>query len=190
MEISLETLGIDQEELTNRLVDRLCDRLVSVIGVDEDGDEWCQESPIGERLRKETQRIVDEKVAALANEHVLPKIHEYVDNICLQETNKWGEAKGEKLTFIEYLTRKAEAYLVEDVDYQGKTKNESGSYTWKAHTTRIASLVHKHLQFSIERAMKEAVGAANSQIAGGIQQAVGLALQEICAKIKVDVKTK
>ena len=64
------------------------------------------------------------------------------------------------------------------------------SYNWSAKQTRIVHLVHQHLQYSIENAMKEALKIANSAIVGGIEGAVKLKLAEVAAALKIDVKTR
>mgnify|MGYP001609874141 FL=1 len=81
---------------------------------------------------------------------------------------------------------RAEAYLKEELDHNGKTKAED--YNWKKSGTRIAYLVHEHLQYSIQTAMKEALTTANSAIVGGIEQAVKIKLAEVAASMKVELK--
>src|SRR5690606_18153600 len=136
-----------------------------------EGDyEFERESDFKRSLDSLVKERIDAKINELAERFILPDVATYIENLTLQETNKWGEKTGEPLTFIEYLTKRAEAYMQEQVNYEGKSKEEAGSYSWHGKQTRIAYLIHQHLHHSIERAMKDAMKIATSQIAQGIQE--------------------
>ena len=70
----------------------------------------------------------------------------------------------EALTFAEYLVHRAERYIAEEVDYQGKPKSVD-SYQWRAHSTRIVHMIHEHLNFRISSAIEGAMKDANKSIA-------------------------
>ena len=178
--ISLEALGFTKEELQNRVVSEAVKELL----FDEaEGSE----TDLADKMRELIQERVEEKIASIAAKSVLPNVSTYIENLCLQETNKWGEKKGEKKTFTEYLISRAEEYLTEKVDYQGKTKKQSGGFSWSPNQTRIVHLVHEHLQYSISVAMQDALKHANQVIVGGIEEAVKLKLREISQKLSVKV---
>ena len=71
---------------------------------------------------------------------------------------------------------------------KGESKSEAGGYSWSARQTRITHLVHEHLQHEISVAMKDAIKAANSKIAEGIQETVKIKLAEITKSLKVQTK--
>jgi len=183
---SLEALGISAEDLTNRIVDKAVDCLLSETAFDEDDDEYVVPTDLKRRLDKAVKAQVDTKIAALAEQHVLPRVSEMIENLTLQETNKWGEKTGASLTFIEYLTQRADAYMQEPVNHNGKTKAEE-TYNWSKSTSRVAYLINSHLHYSIEAAMKAALKDANSSIAKGLEDAVKTALQQATARLKVAV---
>ena len=142
------------------------------------------------KLSDAVKQRVDAKINEIAEVHILPKVSELVENITIQETNKWGEKKGEPVSFIEYMTQRADAYLREDVDYEGKSKAESSSYSWSKSQTRITQLVHKHLHYTIEAAMKAAMQNANSAIVEGIQATVKIKLEELARSLKCTATVK
>jgi hypothetical protein len=108
-----------------------------------------------------------------------------VEGIVLQRTNEWGEKTGKSVTFTEYLVERAEAYMTEKVDYQGRSKAEvRDSYGWKPNQTRIVSLIDQHLQYGIATATEQALKSANERIAEGIKDAVAMKLQEVLAGVK------
>lgn len=187
--IDLAALGISREDLINRIVDKAAEDLFTEVNIDEDGDEWRAKSAVAKQLDALIKQRIDERVTALADAHVLPNVTAYIETLTLQETNRWGEKTGQKLTFIEYLAERADAYMREDVNFQGKTKDQD-SYNWRKNTTRIAYMVHEHLQYSIESAMKQALATANSSIVGGLEAAVKTSLGNVLEKLKVEVKTK
>ena len=187
--IDLESLGISKEELQNRVIDALCDKLLNERYFDEDGENAIASSTFGVKLTKVIKDRIDSQIAALAEEHVLPNVKTFIDNLVLQQTTEWGTKVGRPVTFIEYLTHQAETYMTEQVNYEGKSKNQSDGYSWKGTQTRLTNLVHQHLHYSIETAMKDALKIANNAIAQGIQETVKIKLAEIAAQLKVEIKT-
>jgi len=190
MNFTLESVGLSKDELQSRVVNRISEELLTTINIDEDGDEWMGGSELGKKLQKVVQEKIDNAVMAMADKYVLPNVDEYIEKLTLQETNKWGEQRGKKLTFVEYLVERAEAYLVEKVDYSGKAKSERDGYSWNGTQTRIAHMIHKHLHYNIEQAMENAVSSANSAISQGIQETVKIKLAEISTKLKTTVTIK
>jgi hypothetical protein len=190
MSIDLQAFGITNEELVNRIVDKISKDMMTSISFDEDDGEYRSKSDIAKKLDALIKQTVDEKVASLAEKHVLPNVNTYIENLTLQATNKWGEKTGQKMTFIEYLTKQAENYLVEPVNYEGKSKEECGSYSFTKSQTRITHMIDKHLHYSIETAMKNALASANSAITEGITETVKIKLTEIVSKIKTEVKIR
>lgn len=188
-ELTLESLGLDQDKLADKLVDRLAQNMLTSIGYDEDGDEWFGTSPFANKLNNMVKARLDKIVSDLADKHVLPRVNEMVEGLVLQQTNQWGEKIGQPVTFIEYLTQRAENWMREEVSYDGKTKGQD-SFNWRKYGTRVEYLLDKHLQYSIESAMKAAVGEANKTIAGGLVDAVKIKLAEISSSLKVKVETK
>lgn len=187
--LTLEALGLTQESLAERLVDKLAEGLLSSMDYDEDGHTFRGESPFANKLNRMVKDRLNSLVDDLGAKHVVPKVEEMVEGMVLQQTNQWGEKTGKPVTFIEYLTQRADHWMREEVNYDGKTKG-SDSYSWKKAGTRVEYVIDKHLQYSIETAMKAAISAANQSIIGGLQEAVKIKLAEVAASLKVEVKTK
>lgn len=185
MAVTIDDLGITQEELVNRVVERIADRFLLVTVAGEEGEEWDDDSSFAKNVKREVQARVDQAVTALGDKHILPNVTDYIENLTLQETTKWGEKRGQPLTFTEYLVLRAEHYMQEQVNYDGKGKSEGDSYSWKGTQTRLAHMIHAHLHYSIETAMKSALSSANSQIVNGLQETCKTKLQEIAAKLNV-----
>lgn len=186
--IDLAALGISKEEIEKRIVDAVAESVLSDVGYDEGGDETFGESAFHKKTRELIQKRIDTAIAALAEKHVLPNVDAHIENLVLQETTKWGEKVGKPLTIVEYLVSRCNAYMLEEVNYDGKTKGQD-SYNWRPTGARVARMIDQYLHHHIEIAMKEAVQNANSNIAKGIQETVRIKLAEIAAKLKVEVKT-
>lgn len=185
--ISFEALGISKEDLTEKLLDRLVEEFTTEPVWDEDGAEMRRSSTMAKKITDQIKAHVDATVKRLGEEHVLPRVTEIIEGLVLNTTNQWGEKTGKGVTFIEYLTQRAEAFMVEPVNYDGKPKG-TDSYGWSKHSTRVAYMIDKHLQFSINTAMTKALAEANSSIASGLLAAVKHSLSEATAKLRVDVK--
>lgn len=185
--IDLKDLGIGQEELQGLVVKQLCDKVLVLKETDEDGNEYSAQSEFTVRIEKAIKKKIDEAVSEIAEKHVKPNIVGHIEKITLHKTNEWGEAKGEPVTFIEYLIERATAYMEEKVDHSGETKAGQGGYSWKGSQTRIAYLIDKHLQFHISTAVKKILTEANGQISEGLAETCKIKLKEISEKLKVQV---
>jgi hypothetical protein len=188
----LETLGFTKDELSERVVERICEQLLTTTYYDEDdedGEPCTRESQVSRSLKELVKTRLDAKVAEIAEKHVLPKIDAMVEDLSLQETNKWGEKKGSPVTFIEYLVERAERYLTEEVNYDGKSRKEADSYSFRAYGTRVSQLVHKQLDFEIKIAMEQAVKTVNHNLKEGLAKTVQIKLEEIAKALKVEIKT-
>lgn len=189
--LSIEALGLTKDEIVDRLIERLAETLLNSYTTDDDGDSvHTGPSRFAEALEQKVMERVNVAIEEIAGKHVLPNVGAYIEGLVLQETNRWGEKTGKPVTFIEYLVQRAEAYLTEQVDYNGKAKRESDSYSWRGTQTRISAMIHEHLHFHIERAMKEALANANSAIVKGLNETVQMKLGEIAAALKVKVETR
>lgn len=188
-ELTLEALGLDQDKLAEKLVDRLAQNMLTSIGYDENGDDWFGTSPFASKLNNMVKARLDQIINELADKHVLPRVNEMVEGLVLQQTNQWGEKVGKPVTFIEYLTQRADAYMQEEVNLDGKTKAESGSYSWSKRSTRVAYMIDRHLHYSIESAMKAALANVNSSVAAGLEEATKTAIREVTGKLTVKVDT-
>lgn len=190
MSINLEELGISKEEVQDRVIDRICDQLLSSrVWNPESEEEYSQSSQFHREITKRVEERVKDNITAIAEKHLMPNVDSFIEGLILQQTNQWGEKVGQPVTFIEYLTQRAEAYMQEMVSFDGKPRGQD-AYNWKGTQTRLTHLVNSHLHYSIETAMKEALKIANSAIATGIQETVKTKLAEISASLKISVMPK
>ena len=189
MELTCELLGLTKEQLTEMVVEKCANDLLHRQALDEDGEEYEAPAALQKVLQKAITDRIDSAVAAMAEKHVLPNIAAHIENLCIQHTNSWGEKQGESVTFIEYLTQRADAYMRDEVDSDGRTRAESSSSYWNKSSTRVARMVNKHLHYSIETAMKNALATANSSIIKGLEETVKIKLAEIQKQLKVTVDT-
>ncbi len=184
VEFTCEQIGMDQAELQERVVSGLVNKVLG---------ERDEDFPYNEVMKEANNLIteaVNAKVKAVADEFVLPRIEALIEGFCLQKTNQWGEKIREEMTFTEYLVKRAEDYLTEKVDYDGRTKAERGGFTWNPHQTRIANMIDGHLHYEISRAMKTAVDGAMESITEGLADTCKIKLAEIGKKLEVKVMTK
>ena len=117
MGIDLKALDISKEEIEDRIVNTVSEAILSSVGYDSEGDEAFGNSAFHKKTKELIQKRIDDAIYALAERHVLPNITSHIENLVLQETTKWGEKVGKPITFIEYLTLRADAYMREEVNF-------------------------------------------------------------------------
>lgn len=183
---TLAALGLDAAAIEEKVVTRLLQILTANAGDEEDDVPFIRN--VEHAVVKRVRAAVDDAVRVAFDRHVLPNVQEYVENTTLVATNGWGEAKQQPLTFREYIVQRAETWFTEMVDFQGKGK-ASGDYNWKPTQTRIAFMVHSHLQYHIDVAVKGMLATANSKLVEGLEATIKLKLSEISKSLKVEVKT-
>lgn len=171
-------LGVSQAELREQVIERAAEKLRDSIDAGDYG-----------HLDRVVRDATDKAVSRYIEKTIIPMIQKDIEAVTFQATNQWGEPKGQKLTFREYLVQRAEAWLREEVNYDGKPKG-TDSFGWKAYQTRVAHMVHEHLHYSIERAIKDMLKKANDSIVGGIEQTVKMKLAEIQTALSVKSEVK
>lgn len=180
-------LGVSQAELLEMVVERAALKIAEESGGDY-GDR------LREKVEREMEKRLAEAVTKIGDEVVAPFVAEGLEKIVIQRTNEWGERKGKSMTLREFLVQRAEAYLTEEVNYDGQTvaeyKARGYSSGFSRHTTRVAFLVDKHFQSAISASMDAAVKNANTVIADGIAGAVKIKLAELAKSFAVKVDTK
>lgn len=190
---TLESLGLNVAELGERIVDQAVGALLNATGFNPDTEEETRyETRFKREIESRIQKTVDSKIAALAEEHLLPRIGEMIETANLQKTNTYGEPKGPPMTFIEYIAACAETYMFDDVDYHGKSKAElaakgNSTYDFRSAGPRLTVLMKSYIQDTLDKAAKAAVSDVNKVIAANIEKAAKDAIKNASSAIKVAV---
>lgn len=189
--MNLKELGFTQEELQNRVIEKIASDMLETMVVDEDGNPSPDSSAFHQKLEKIIKERIDASIREVAEKEVLPNVTKYIEELTLTETNRWGEKQSKPITFIEYLVARCDAYMREEVDYQGKSKEQNGnSYGWRGTQTRVAHLIHEHLHYSISRAMEEALKNVTGSISKALGETAKIKLQEAVESLKVTTHIK
>lgn len=182
----LAQLGMTKEELADRVVQQAVRELLH----DGAGDGYDGPAPsrFAEQLQKQIRRSIDRGVRAIGD-RVSPEVERLIEATELRETNRWGEPKGERQTFREYLVAHAQRYYTEQVDREGQAKNEVRYPSdWRAHTTRAVYLIDRHLRSTIDGVLEQVVAEASKLFAGGLEAGVKQSLEELLQRLKVETK--
>lgn len=186
---TLKALGISPEELGERIVSQAVETLLETTGFNPDTEEETRYASQFQRaIEARIKQAVDDKIAALAAVHLVPRVGEMIEAADMRQTNRYGEAKTPKMTFKEYIAHRAEAYMAEDVDSNGKSKEESGDSYWRVSGPRLTVLMRMYIRDTLEKAAKAAVNDVNKVIADNIAKAAKQAIAAAGAAIKVEVQ--
>jgi len=168
-------MEISDTELKERIVAAASDKIVEGL--------WQEGEFSGSLIEKAHQRIeqlLDDAVDGAVDKAVKPIIEQGVRSFVIQQTNTFGEQKGEPVTFTEFITHRAETWLNAVVDHNGKAVDRFTS----SKQTRLAHCLNEHLGFHIERMMADACKTVLEQIAPAIGTTCELKVKEATADIR------
>ncbi|WP_294767141.1 hypothetical protein [uncultured Rhodoferax sp.] len=190
---TLESLGVSVEDLTNRIVDQAVDQLLTYTGFDEDGEpSGSYATKFKKKIEEKIMEAVNSKIAAIAEEHLIPRVGEMIEQADMRQTNRYGEPVTPKLTFKEFIAKRAETYMTEDVDYHGQSKADleakgESTYNWRNCGPRLTVLMRNYIRDSLETQAKAAVNDVNKVIAANIGKAAQDAIAAAASNLKVSV---
>lgn len=190
MSVDLTAIGISKDKIIELVVNQIVASVMSGTSYDEDGDEVRCDSAFSRRVEAYVKQAIDEKVAAIAEQHIVPTIGKTIDEFVIKKTNEYGEMKGEPVTFTEYLVSQANQWLQAEVDYNGEPVSGHGHRYGTVHQTRLTHYVHEYLHSTIATAMKDAVNGIGSKIGDSIRETTKIQLAKIADAVQVTVRTK
>lgn len=190
---TLEALGVSAEDLAERIVDQAVNALLYSTGFNPvTEEEVTYENKFKRAIEAKIQQTVDTKIAAIAAEHILPRVGEMIEKADMRKTNRYGEPQTPSLTFKEYIAHRAESYMTEDVDLQGNSKADleaksESTYNWRSCGPRLTVLMRLYIRSHLESSAKAAVADVNAVIAKNIEKAAKDAIAAAAECIKVSV---
>lgn len=186
---TLQELGFTKEDIESKLIEKIAaDLMEEYVYETETGASYPENSRLARRLLEVIKKHVDAQMEKLAQEYIVPRVGELIQSAVIKHTNQFGETKAESETFVEYLTRCAETYLNQPVDFQGNPTTQS-SYS-RDTQTRLSNLVGRYLHYSIESAMKDAVKIVQQQLGATLETTVKLKLGEIADTLRISIQHK
>ena len=185
MTITLEELGFTKEELEERVIDQICDRVMRSVGYDPDGEvEYTHDSRFGQQINKAVQKKIEGHIEAMAEKHLIPNVQEFIETLTIQKTNQWAEKIGKPQTFKEYLIARAQHYMEEPVDWQGKKPDRAS----QKDQTRLMYMIDRRLGRGIEEALKDAFRLVISSLDKSLRETVEDNMKAITKGITMSVK--
>lgn len=187
---TLKSLGISPEELGNRIVHQCVESLLSGAGFDPDTEqEMRYETKFKREIGARIKAAVDAKISAIAAEHLIPRVGEMIEKADMRKTNQFGESVSAPMTFKEYIAHRAESYMSEEVNHEGKSRGESGdTYNWKSCGPRLSVLMRNYIRETMETHARAAVTDINKVIAENIMKAAQDAITSATAALKVAIQ--
>lgn len=185
---TLALLGLSKEELQSRVVDQICERVLSTVGMDDEGGKHSYPSQVRVRLQAAAKKQIDDALNDFASKFIVPGISKHLETLVLQPTSQYGEKKGEPQTFTEYLTKRADEWLGEKVDVNGKTRKED-SYSWKEHSTRAVWIIDQQLQKKLTDMMTGQIATTHAKLGEVMQDTIKDVFTRTFSNLKVETAT-
>ena len=92
--VDLAALGLNQAEITEMVVERICTQIVRE---DFDCDEF--QSRTNKRVEAIIKQRIDDAIEKLGDKYIAPNVLQLIENWKLQKTNEWGEKKADPVSF-------------------------------------------------------------------------------------------
>lgn len=188
--LTCEDFGLTKEQMLDRLVNAMVDKLLDEGAEHEEDDEegyvYRRKNSVMTHVHNRIHDQIAEEVNLIAENEIRPRVNELLESLVFHSTNRFGEKKQPDKTLREYLHEKAENYMTTEVDYNGKTKEED-SYTWRRYGTRLSYMVDKHLQHTMDKEVKNAAKTVHGAFAKSVQNAVASALADLRIRVNTEV---
>lgn len=189
--ITLESLGLSQEEITRRVVNNITEHALRRVVQGEDDDDYTHKpTEFAKAVDEQVKVAIDRAITNIAGRHVLPEIERFIENFWITETNQWGEKKGRTFTFVEYLFDRTQAYMTEMVDTNGKGQTEVSEYQrreWRGVQPRMLHYMNKQLMDGMVKALGTVVTEARGTLCDSLTEAVQQTLLELTSKVSVKI---
>ena len=157
MDFNCEMLGISQEEMQNRVVNAIAEKLMSKTIMTQWDENEDQEKIVNTKFAKAVIDKINEhfknKVDELFNEQIAGKIDNLLTNYIIKETNQLGESLGKERTVTEFIIERFNVFIKEQVDSKGNPKRKNDCY-FKPQGTRLTVAVDTYFKDHLEKAMK------------------------------------
>lgn len=190
--MDLADLGMTQDELQQRVVASCADRLLTTFSVDDENVAYPRESKLKAAIKAEVWERIRKTVERNCEDEFQPRVDAYFESLLVPCTNKFGEKKGEPMTFMEYVTAAIDKYLAEAVDKDGRSREEASSrgVSFRKHRTRLEHVVDVQLTDRIHDLTKEAVQNISQTAGDRLIDAVKAELDRLSSSLTVAIKAK
>jgi hypothetical protein len=189
MQFDFEALGLSKEDVQERLIETLADRMLKAKGWDDDGDEISLPSSLKTQLESLITKRLDLAVQSAFDRVVPTSIDDYVANYKIQQTNPYGQPEGPQQTFVEFIAGRVNEYLLELVDGSGVSQREAKAkgnswYGSGKSQNRINFMLDIRLAGAINEGIEKAFADTKGLLANGIQAAVLAHLKQFGETLK------
>jgi hypothetical protein len=178
MNLDLAAIGLTPEDLQDRVVECLTNKLYLDTFADDEGN-ICGRPKA--KLDEHVNKLINNALAQYAEKTLTPAITSGMACLIIHNTNEYGEKKGPPLTLTEYVTKAADNYLREQVNHEGKAKSQGSydSYNWKPESSRAFWLLNKSIQENVNVQINAALATVNTEVASAVSTAVKAQIEKI-----------
>lgn len=196
MDFSCEQLGITKEEMQERIVQAIATTLIT--SRETMWTEWDEEeegdvpTSFGKKMQEHIEKTLQERLDLMFAQFVKPGLHDVIDKMTFQESNRWGEPRKEAETFKEFFARVMEEHLKEDVDSKGQTRagaKRSGRTFYK-EGTRLEVAIGHYLNSHVRDAVNGIVAEGDKQMSILLKDLITETMVTAAKKLTVTIDRK
>jgi hypothetical protein len=163
MALTAEDIGLSQDEVQSRVVEAIADQIVTTASCDDEGNVHKRRASFVTRMENTVESVIRQRAEKLIDSQLEAVIDKILSS-GFQPVDSYGEPKGEKTTLRDMIKKKAEAFLSERVDKNGKTADRYADPVG----TRLDVAMQKHVDgvctATVQNELKTAVEAAKGKI--------------------------
>lgn len=168
------SVELDYFEEDGSLDDELKSEIVSKIVSEVAGS-------ITKSLETEANRLLNAKMKSL-DEEISQKLNDLMQaffNTPKDITDSWGDVVESGVTVTQKLKKACDEFMYQPVDENGKVTQSN----WARYKTRVDYIVHKSVNWEMERAIKDAVNTATKKIKEQVRELATKQLGEKLAEV-------
>lgn len=166
MNINLQDLGIDAAKIQDAVVEEITERILTG---ERGWDESKFRREMDDQIKKAVQSGIEKVIAAVLQGEITAQI----ENLRFENTNGYGEKKGDPQTLREWIAGHINGYLNEDVNLELKSRNEINSYdNFKSAGKRVMVMFKATMREEIQVSINAMWRDGNKPLLDAVQEAV------------------
>lgn len=163
MALTIDDIGISKEEIADRVVESIADRIVTTTSVDNEDGEWRRDSSFFNEMKDSVRKMVAERAKREIDSKLLGVLDEILGGE-FQPIDNYGEPNGARTTLREMVKTRTLKFLEEKVNDKGNPVDQWTSSAGTRLDVSMKKAVAEICTATVHNELKAAVDSAKQQI--------------------------